>query len=252
MASKSVWLKNEVFSWYVESQSSSKTSYKDQTRAYGLWERANSLLVENADDFHRADSISNLKRCLNQRLKFIEYVYDLKQIALNKSPKGYLEYLETFGLVRPFMLKNLMLIRNDIEHNDAQPPNLERCKELVDIVWYFLKSTDSFLTWRKDDIFFMDLTEEGDETQYGFSMRIDYNRNHEIEVSGWFPESFISGVSDTDSTEIVVETIHSKQEKWCDEGHHANKLDGDIWLIGRALLNNTIKHHIITEALQTY
>lgn len=251
MTSRSIWLKNEVFYWYAESQGGSSTSNTDQARAYDLWERANSLLVGNEDDFHRADSISNLKRCLNQRLKFIEYVYGLKKIALDKSPKGYLEYLETFGLVRPFLLKNLMLIRNDIEHNDTQPPDLKRCKELVDIMWYFLKSTDGVLNWRKEDILFSDLTEDGYETQYWFDMRIDYDLNHDVRVSGWFPESLISDFSDVDSTEIVVEKIHSKKEKWNNEDCHANKLDSDIWLIGRALLDNTIKHHVITQALQT-
>jgi hypothetical protein len=33
-------------------------------------------------------------------------------------------------------------IRNDIEHKDASPPSIDRCVELADVTWYFLKTTD--------------------------------------------------------------------------------------------------------------
>lgn len=244
---KSVWLKNEVFNWYVESRGGSSINHNDRVRAYELWARANELIVENADDFHRSDSISNLKRCLNQRLKFIEYVYGLRQVA---SAKGCLECLETFEIVRPFMLKNLMVIRNDIEHNDTPPPDIERCQELVDLVWYFLKSTDSFLIWRKDDIFFTNLTEKGEKTQYGFGMKIDYDLNHEMQMIGWFPENYISEKPELDSSEVEIEIMHSKKEKWTNDSYHDDKLDSDVWLIGNALLDAPLKQKAIKEALQ--
>ncbi len=38
-------------------------------------------------------------------------------------------------------MKQLLAIRNDIEHRDVKPPSTEKCLELLDAVWYFLKST---------------------------------------------------------------------------------------------------------------
>lgn len=133
MEKENVWLCDSVLDWYAEIQSYSYTNAEGCQRAYELWKHAESLLTGDANEFNRVDIISNLKRCLNQRLKFIEEVYSLQKIALFDSPKGYLEYLESLGLVRPYMLKQLMTIRNDIEHNDAQPPNVERCLELLDL-----------------------------------------------------------------------------------------------------------------------
>ena len=89
--------------WYPEMQVSSYTNAKDRLRAYQLWKHADLILTGDSNEFNRVDAVSNLKRCLNQRLKFIEHVYSLKKIALSDSPKGYLEYLGSLGLVRPYV-----------------------------------------------------------------------------------------------------------------------------------------------------
>ena len=35
-----------------------------------------------------------------------------------------------------------MDIRNEIEHEDAPPPPYVRARELLDMTWYFLRSTE--------------------------------------------------------------------------------------------------------------
>lgn len=108
-----------------------------------------------------------MKRSLNHRLQLIEKTYHLKTIYFKDKPKGYLELLEKYNIVRPLLMKKLLTIRNEIEHEDSNPPEIERCKELVDIMWYFLKSTDSIVQIKKESICF-DLYNDGVETQYGF------------------------------------------------------------------------------------
>ena len=93
MEKNCIWLSNSFLHWYAEMQCSSYTSVEDRLRAYKLWQHAELIAAGDANEFNRVDIVSNLKRCLNQRLKFIEHVYSLKKIASSDSPKGYLEYL---------------------------------------------------------------------------------------------------------------------------------------------------------------
>ena len=251
MQHKRIWLDHSVFDWYVECHGGSITSYSDLIRAYELWDHAKSLINTNENEFQRSDAISNLKKCLNQRLKFIEYVYSLKKVATKDSPKGYLEYLETFDIVRPLMLKNLMSIRNDIEHNDASPPSLERCMELLDLTWYFLKSTDSYIRIRREDISYSQLTDEGEETRYKFGLDIDYDLDHQFSIMGWFDSSTISLEPIDKWVKVDIENLHTKRDKWPDgvPENHKNKLDTDLWLTGKLEPECEIKHQILRDVM---
>ena len=48
-----------------------------------------------------------------------------------------------FGFIRPLMLSKILEVRNLIEHHDQPPPKYERCLELLEFTWYFLRSTDN-------------------------------------------------------------------------------------------------------------
>ena len=36
-------------------------------------------------------------------------------------------------------------MRNEVEHDGADPPTLERCREYLEVLWYFLKVTAPYL-----------------------------------------------------------------------------------------------------------
>lgn len=250
MDNKEVWVSNEVFEWFPPApEGGRQTSDVDLIRAYDLWSHAESLITKEKSEFHLVDAISTLKRCLNQRLKFIEYVYGLKQIVLSNSPKGYLEYLETFNLVRPMMLKKLMEIRNDIEHQDAEPPTVDRCGELLDLTWYFLKSTDSILKNQWDSIVYENVDEDGRVDPYGFSLDIDYDLDHKMKISGWFPIGVLSETERDNHTKISVETIHTK-EQFAKERTNQDRLSTDTFIVGELLASNEIKHTILQGVLR--
>jgi hypothetical protein len=40
------------------------------------------------------------------------------------------------------MVARLIAFRNSIEHGDKLPPDKEQCADLLEVVWYFLRSTD--------------------------------------------------------------------------------------------------------------
>lgn len=246
---KRAWLSKEVFDWYVSYEGGRLIPEGDFVRAYEIWSHAERILLSGSDEFHRVDSILALKRCLNQRLKFIEQIYNLKQIALPNSPRGYLEYLETFNVVRPLMLKKLLEVRNDIEHNDAEPPGIERCLELLDMCWYFLKSTDGFLRCRRDNILYNRVDENGEESHYGFGVKIIYDLNHKIEMSGWFPSELIHMTESSNGVGIIIDVMHTKEEKCVNDFYHKEKLADDVWIVGCLDCDAKVRFNIIKDAL---
>jgi len=152
------WISKDVLTFDYKVESTQVTNIDRMNRAYEIWEHSRGLIESNQTDFHLSDGIANLKRSLNQRLQLIEDLYHLKSIKLEDKPKGYLELLEFLGVVRPFLMKQLLAIRNDIEHRDAQPPSFEKCLELLDAIWYFLKSTDYLVRYPVDTIVYEENT----------------------------------------------------------------------------------------------
>ena len=104
--------------------------------------------MNNDHDLYRADCIANLKRSINHRLQAIERIYKISKLPLDISAKKALDRYEYLGLIRPMLLSELIKVRNVIEHQDKIPPPKKKCIYYIDIVWYFLKSTDALV----DDI----------------------------------------------------------------------------------------------------
>ncbi|MDN3446580.1 hypothetical protein QL886_02900 [Psychrobacter sp. APC 3281] len=249
MKKEYIWLCDSVLDWSATIESYSYTNEADRLRAYDLWNHADLILTRNANEFNRVDVVSNLKRCLNQRLKFIEHVYSLKKIALSDSPKGYLEYLESLGLVRPYLLKQMMIIRNDIGHNDALPPNIERCRELLDLTWYFLKSTDNFIFWYKNNFTLSYLTDEGEETQYWLNLSINFKLDHSIKINGWIPKVLLSEEEKQGYTLIELKDFVSKETRWGGTEKHMDKLDNDFWVNGSLKPSEKVRLKVVKHCL---
>lgn len=244
-----VWLKKDIFKWKSYSSGESILDKQDLERGYQIWEHASKLILEGESDFQLSDGILNLKRSMNHRLQLIEKHYKFKN--LEKLPKGYLEKLEFLGIVRPFFMKQLLSIRNDIEHNDASPPEKERCRELLDVVWYFLKSTDSLVQAMKTDIDYILIDDEGSETPYGFSLNIDYNDIKNVEISGWFPNEYIANQSKDGYILIEVEVMNGA-EKFKHTEYHKDKLDTDRWIRGNIFLSSEDIDEFLPHFLSVY
>ncbi len=128
-------------------------------------------------------------------------------------------------------MKQLFLIRNDIEHNDATPPDKPRCTELLDVVWYFLKSTDSLVRIMKTEIDYELFDDKGYATAYGYNISLDYENLKKVSFSGWFPNEYLSYELKKDFIKVEVEEIHGP-EKWRNTEYHKNKIDSDKWISG--------------------
>lgn len=250
MKQKAIWINNSFLTWSLFPESSSSVDDEKLHRAYEIWSHAEQILSSKNDELHRADAITALKRCLNQRLQLIEETYNFK--ALFGKNTHYLEILEYMNLVRPLMLKKLFTIRNDIEHRDAQPPDIERCLELLDLVWYFLKSTDNILSFRKEDVLYEIYSESTQKTQYWASIDFNYESNHKMDIRGWFPNNFISNTKVDGYIKIFIDEIGTKQENWKNSADLDDKLDDDIWLRGYIDADEELTLKILKDSLNTY
>jgi hypothetical protein len=231
---KKVWIKEAIFDWEGYQGGGTIADKKMLERPYQIWEHSSTLFNhKSGNDFHFSDGIANLKRSINHRLQSIEKIYQFRTLEFVNKPKGSLEVLESLGLVRPYIMKQLFEIRNDIEHRDEKPPGIERCNELLDVVWYFLKSTDSLVQIVKSEGEFTLYTQSEFETHYGFSIELKYGDINKSSIRGWFPEEYIRNEKADGFIAVILEDMHGK-EKW--EGkevnYHKNKLDSDKWING--------------------
>ncbi len=112
------------------------------TRLYEIHQHACDRLANDPDEFDRVDAIMALRRVVGKRVKELKETYQLRELPTGAKPKADLELLEYFGIIRPFMLRRLIDIRNFVEHQDSSPPPTSECLMLADLVWYFLRSTD--------------------------------------------------------------------------------------------------------------
>lgn len=203
-----IGLSYDIFNFYGGVAISKVTDKNLWMRSYEIWGHANDLIEASEEEFFLSDGITNLKRSLNHRLQLIEKMYQFKKIDFANKPKGYLELLETYGLVRPYIMKELLKIRNGIEHYDEEPPNKLRCRELSDAVWYFLKSTDNIVQIMKYVIEFIIIDECGEETGFRYTMQLDWDRHHNLKIEGLLPMEYISQGSNEKF--IKVEKLEGK------------------------------------------
>lgn len=158
--------------------------------------------------------------------------------------------LEAFGIVRPLLLKKLLKIRNDIEHEDSDPPSHNQCKEYVDVVWYFLKSTNRIVSMKSDDFIFNKLGGKNSETQYWISLEVRDNLFNKVHVAGWVPKSYIRGsTKNKDFIPLDVSYMGAKEERWPEKESHADKLPTDIWINGYISFSPSQRRDFVSQVV---
>ncbi|KSU03221.1 hypothetical protein KF282_1892 [Lactococcus lactis subsp. lactis] len=248
---KKIWLSKDYLyenvEWNNSGSSIESSIYKE--RAYEIWNRANILVENNESLFDLTDGITNLKRSINHRLKSIEKIYNFKKIVFLEKPKGYLELLENFNIIKPYLIKIIMEIRNLIEHEDSPPPSQQRCKELVDMVWYFLKSTDSLVSNLITDFEFVINDCNGEETPYGGTIELDYKHHKSVKIFGWFPLEVMDIKQKKDGFICIYSEDINTKDKWKNIEYHRDKLDTDLWINGVIYTKDFEYHNFISQLL---
>lgn len=187
-------LSTQVLSWLSLRQSSSIAEDSDWETPYKYWKHAEDLLRNRDNEHFRIDCIGNLKRAIDHRLKRLSSLYCFKNIPDPAKPSKLLDMLGYFGIARPMMLREISQIRNLLEHHYKSPPSQQRCQELVEFSWYFLRSTDSLSTAILSDFVLHPNDKLGNDIwlEVTYGPEIDWK----CSVRGWVPQTYLSSSVD--------------------------------------------------------
>lgn len=169
-----IFISKKVLDWYCDEEGGSSFPTEYSYRGHEIWRHARNRLAADCNDLDRIDCIGALKRAVNHRIKSIVQAYHFELLPSSHGKKRTLEKLREYGLVRPSIITALFEVRNSIEHVDADPPSLDQCVNYVDLVWYFLKSTDELVKMYKDGPVYTLFDESWTaESWFGLSPRLD-------------------------------------------------------------------------------
>ena len=231
-----MWLSREFLDWYAFVQSDQENEDKDREGANRIWMHAEEILMQYHDELHLVDAVTSLKRAMSHRLNLIEKTYSFGRIPVGGQPRRTIEQLAFWGIVRPTMLIRLIEIRNAVEHENVSPPPHERCLELLDFVWYFLRSTDRLVLYTPQQVVFaMEVDTDGDYT-YSVVLEADPPKSWQLDFGGWINVSLLSQVEQKNWFQINVNKQKTRDEvrKWDSEAAkaHAHRRKDDVWIEG--------------------
>jgi hypothetical protein len=184
------WVSSQVLDWEIlREDSEGLIGWK---RAYKHWDHAEQILSKpenEINELYLVDVITTLKRAINHRVQHLNESYGFKKIPVEDISRHLFEQLSYFGIVKPRMLKNLVDIRNAVEHQDVSPPSYERCLEFLEFVWYFLRSTD-VLAAHRVSLFVFEYYEKN--LEYGLEIETKPDSDWKIKIHGYIPPSMYS------------------------------------------------------------
>jgi hypothetical protein len=151
-----LWLSPEFLEWNMGGLDPKVVSIRDENviKSYDLWRHAQQRLNEVDDNggteenFDLGDVVKSLREVVENRQKMLETKFNLEDYIFPETEKLNIplyKKLEYFGMIKTTILKDLIEIRNRVVHEQKYPltRDKKRISELVDITWYFLRSTDS-------------------------------------------------------------------------------------------------------------
>ena len=193
-ALKPLWSDPSWLVWEYHIESGTYLSKDRAERPYEFHQHACDRLVDDPNDFDRVDAITTLRRAISQRVRMLKEIYELRKLLIPSKPKGDLELLTYLEIIRPFMLRRLIDIRDIVEHQDSVPPSVDECLMFADLVWYFLRSTDALVHSKVSAILFEPpgATDESSEEFHPSTELIFDNLSEPPEIRIWLnPASFI-------------------------------------------------------------
>lgn len=231
-----MWLSSEFLNWDVYVQGYLNNSDADWERAYTMWTHAEQVLAQYSDEFHLIDAITTLKRATSHRLQLLKNTYNFDMIPVAGKPKRTIGQLAFWGIIRPTMLVRLIDIRNAVEHEDATPPPRERCLELLDFVWYFLRSTDRLTIYPPMEIVYESgAYTDGIDNTYYLALDINPKNNWRVNIDGWVNATLILESQQNDWFEVQIshrETRDEVRSHIHDTKAHENRKEDDLYIKG--------------------
>lgn len=253
-----VFLKPTFLQWFQETETWSLCEKRDNKRAFEIWSHAYVVLQRAQSEFDRTEIISCLKRSVDHRIRRLNEAYHLKRMPGVKADTGILERLEILGVIRPAMLNRLLTIRNAIEHQDAAPPPLETCADLVEFAWYFLRTTDRLALQLVERLSYNITDDSDDFSRISVSSRLTTGKEWLIELGGWVPEVEFSAQETAqhllriECEKTMTFAQFKTRHKW-DEGQplmkefHGTRADTDVMFQGILIGPESTKLQIVRD-----
>jgi hypothetical protein len=225
------WISLDILAWETFSEAGDLCEDRQSLlrRPYELLHHAEDKLSRSPTELDLVDVITTLKRAAFHRKDSLEGLYELKRLPISGLPKDQLERLAFLGIIKPMVFRNLVDIRNCVEHQDAKPPGLARCKELAEYIWYFLRSTDRLLKETTSHYVLGD-TDSEDPKSYWIEMGNGPSKDWLVTVRGWLPSSLFA-VSSRDRCCTIEGTFeHAKELR---RPGDKNRAPDDVFVDGR-------------------
>jgi hypothetical protein len=153
-----IWLSPEFLEWNMGGLDPKAVSLRDENvkKSYEIWRHAQQRLKDvdersgAEENLDLGDVVKSLREVIDNRQKLLETTFNLTDHIFPEIEKLNIplyKKLEYFGIIKSTILKPLIEIRNQVVHEQKYPlaEDKKRISELVDITWYFLRSTDSLL-----------------------------------------------------------------------------------------------------------
>ncbi len=131
-----------------------------------------------------------MRKAINYRINTLFLHLGIDNLNFQKfGKKKKLEKLEELGIVKPLLINKLISIRNGIEYDGHTPPSQVECEELIDIVWYFYKSTDRYCNIEPDS-FLIDY----EDVRNFISLDFDFKTHAILKITGNLPLYYLSEI----------------------------------------------------------
>jgi hypothetical protein len=206
LSMKTIWINRNFTKWEAITEGYSDVSKTSLYRTYELWNHANDILIKHSTNEYLSDAITNLNRAIALRTKILNKNYCFKKSPF-QTKKNVYKQLEDFEIVRPKLLNEIRIFRNNIEHNDKKPPSYKKCQDFLEICWYFLKATDLYVIYVKDSVVF-----EPPGRKYWISLEINFERGWTNSIRGWLKSTEFSTSEKKDFLKVDVKKIETRQQ----------------------------------------
>jgi hypothetical protein len=246
------FLSKKILNWHAFLEGGSVQA-NDWKKPYRILEHVQKILESNKSQFHLIDAITALKRSADHRIKDLNEKYRLKTINSHLRKKSMVERLSDLSIIKPLMLSKLFDIRNQLEHHDGEPPEYNKCLELLEFVWYFLRSTDYLSNLVNDSLLLY--SEDILDSPYSLSLDMEIQKNWNITLRGWIQPDFFSHHPLDDFFAIELTQIETKKEflsrykktyGYSIAKHHRNKNLEDLSITGK-ILDEDVRFKLVTK-----
>jgi len=244
------YISAEILDWNFSLYKTKLRKKHKFNQPYELLEHAETLLQFDDANFDHVKCFDKIQSAIQQRADMIYKKYFIEALHYDGKPDGYFNVLQDCGFIKPRMNEKLAQLISQKEQHNVSLLSKEQYGELLETVWYFLKSTDGFLYHKIDNIILRPNASQNISDKYWLELEIKHSIQ-DISFRGWVPKNFLSNESTENSLNLSRATFESG-DKWskADPGGHKNKTKDDVLIYAHLLLNDERRKAFLQKCIK--